>query len=62
MTYRIILNREGKEDLVFKGVPYFLAEPGRVKIRIDSWRDHSVDWRTVDEVTGLILHEEKEDE
>ena len=55
MTYTIVVCREGKEDLVFKGVIYFLAEPKRVKMLRERWI-------TVEEVTGLILHEEQADE
>ena len=55
MTYTIHINREGKEDLVFKRITFFLAEPGRIKMLREKWI-------TVDEVTGLILHEEQDDE
>ena len=61
MTYTIIVMREGKEDLVFKGIPDYFAEPGSIRIEVQRGRWSSV-WRTVDEVTGLILHEEEDGE
>ena len=42
------------EDLIFKHVLYFLAEPGRVKLLKKKWI-------TIEDVTGLILHEEQYD-
>lgn len=58
MTYAVIVIRGG-EELVFKHIGFFLAEPGRVKIRTDDWRGHSVEWITITEVEGLIIHEEE---
>lgn len=61
MTYTLIISREGEEDLVFKGVHRCFAEPGRVKIEMESWGYASI-WKTIEDVKGLILHEEQEDE
>ena len=57
MTYTIIVCREGKEDLVFKGVRDYSADPGRIKIEIEPGRWGSV-WQTVEGIKGVILHEE----
>ena len=54
MTYTLIISKAGQEDLIFKHVLYFVAEPGRVKILKKKWV-------TVEGVTGLILHEEDDD-
>jgi len=61
MTYTIIVSRKGKEDLVFKGIRDYFAEPGSIRIEAQRGRWSSI-WRTVDEVKGLILHEEQDDE
>ena len=55
MTYTLIISRAGREDLIFKGVLYFVAEPGRVKLLKKKWI-------TIEDVTGLILHEEQANE
>lgn len=52
MTYTIIIDKDG-EQLVFKGILYFLAEPGRIKMLHEKWI-------TVDDYEGLILHEESD--
>ena len=60
MTYTLIISREGKEDLVFKNIRRWFAEPGRLKIETER-REYSSIWKTIEDVKGLILHEEQDD-
>ena len=52
MTYTVIVIKNG-EELVFKRIGFFLAEPGRIKLLRKQWI-------TITEVEGLIIHEEAE--
>lgn len=52
MKYTIIIDKDG-EQLVFKGILLFLAEPGRIKMLREKWI-------TVEDVEGLIIHEESD--
>ena len=49
-TYTVIVCKDG-EDLVFKGILYFLAEPGRIKMLREKWI-------TIEDYEGLIIHKE----
>ena len=57
MTYTIIISKKGK-DLVFKGIDDFVIEPGRAKIRIDDWKEHSSEWHTIEGAERLTLYKD----
>lgn len=52
MKYTIIVIKRG-EELIFKHINLFVAEPGRIKLLRKKWI-------VVEGVEGLILHEEDE--
>ena len=52
MTYTIHVSKKNGEELEFKGIIFFLAEPGRIKMLRRQWI-------TITEVEGLIIHEEE---
>ena len=52
MKYTVIISKDG-EDLVFKGITFYLAEPERIIMLRKRWI-------TVEDFEGLIIHEESE--
>ena len=53
MTYTVHVSKRGGEELEFKGIRFFLAEPGRMKMLREQWI-------TITDVVGWIIHEEAE--
>ncbi len=62
MTYTVIVMKNG-EELVFKEVCDFVIYPGRAKLVLPS--DQHPDfgtWHTIEEVDGVILHKEGDED